>query len=452
MKNNLAGNYELANDIDCSDTVNWNGGAGFEPVGSYSAQFNGGLDGRDHEIQDLSINRLASRAGLFSHLDSGAQIRNLALVSINISASRDDSSGDVTVAGLAAFNRGAITQCNVTGMISGTGGGSAYIAGLVGWNTGSLIHCHADVSVSSEGVAGGLVGVNLGVVTESYTVGFVSGGYDNVGGLIGENEVGTELIGHVLRCFSAATVSGGGVIGGLIGRNVGIVTQSYATGVASSAFAWAAALVGHNVDVSSGSGVITQCYATGAVSAPGDVGGLVADNGNTVEQSYWDIQTTGLTTSAGSDPSFGKTTVEMYMQTTFVGWDFISTWQIDEGNDYPKLQSLAAPIQQSPVPTPSAQPTPSQTLYPTKTPSLSPIPTNSSAPSSSPIPTANQTAPGGSSNNDLSDGAIAGIAIGATAGAAGLGVGLFVLAKKFGIASFFGKSSAVTPMQPINNA
>ena len=33
MQDDLDAHYVLANDIDCSDTVNWNSGAGFEPIG-----------------------------------------------------------------------------------------------------------------------------------------------------------------------------------------------------------------------------------------------------------------------------------------------------------------------------------------------------------------------------------------------------------------------------------
>jgi filamentous hemagglutinin family protein len=33
MNNNLSGNYVLGSDIDASDTVNWNGGKGFDPIG-----------------------------------------------------------------------------------------------------------------------------------------------------------------------------------------------------------------------------------------------------------------------------------------------------------------------------------------------------------------------------------------------------------------------------------
>jgi hypothetical protein len=55
IKSNPSANYYLANDIDCSDTVNWNSGAGFAPIASFS----GTLDGKGHEISNLYINRPA---------------------------------------------------------------------------------------------------------------------------------------------------------------------------------------------------------------------------------------------------------------------------------------------------------------------------------------------------------------------------------------------------------
>jgi len=60
--------------------------------------------------------------------------------------------------------------------------------------------------------------------------------------------------------------------------------------------------------------------------------------------SFWDIQTSGQTKSAGGT---GKTTAQMHAVKTFLaaGWDFVGetangaddTWWIDEGKDYPRL-------------------------------------------------------------------------------------------------------------------
>ena len=60
--------------------------------------------------------------------------------------------------------------------------------------------------------------------------------------------------------------------------------------------------------------------------------------------SFWDIQTSGQTTSAGGT---GKTTVEMQTANTFLeaGWDFVEEtengtddiWWILDGQNYPRL-------------------------------------------------------------------------------------------------------------------
>jgi hypothetical protein len=79
----LASNFILNNDIDCSDTVNWNGGLGFDPIG-YLTPFTGIFDGNGHEISDLYINRSRNRIGLFGMIDTGADIHNLVLSGVDI--------------------------------------------------------------------------------------------------------------------------------------------------------------------------------------------------------------------------------------------------------------------------------------------------------------------------------------------------------------------------------
>ena len=101
-------------------------------------------------------------------------------------------------------------------------------------------------------------------------------------------------------------------------------------------------LVGYNP------GWITASYSTGSVSGDEDVGGLVGwddwyYDARTIA-SFWDVQTSGQTDSAGGT---GKTTIEMQTAKTFldVGWDFVGEtangtediWKIAEGLDYPRL-------------------------------------------------------------------------------------------------------------------
>jgi len=97
-------------------------------------------------------------------------------------------------------------------------------------------------------------------------------------------------------------------------------------------------------------GTVTQCYSTGAVRGTGGyVGGLVGGDWGHVTASFWDIQTSGQTTSQGGT---GKTTAQMQTARTFLdaGWDFVGEtangtediWWILEGKDYPRLWWEAA--------------------------------------------------------------------------------------------------------------
>jgi hypothetical protein len=100
MENNLTAYYALGNDIDASDTLNWNGGAGFEPIGTNENRFTGSLDGRGYEIYDLYINRVdTGYVGLFGYVGSGGVVENVGL-------ENEDLSGDNHVGGLVGYNNG----------------------------------------------------------------------------------------------------------------------------------------------------------------------------------------------------------------------------------------------------------------------------------------------------------------------------------------------------------
>jgi len=75
-----------------------------------------------------------------------------------------------------------------------------------------------------------------------------------------------------------------------------------------------------------------------AVSGHWDVGGLVGGTyGGSVNNSFWDTQTSGRTTSAGGT---GKTTAQTKTLSTFTsaGWDFVYAWGIGNGQTYPYLK------------------------------------------------------------------------------------------------------------------
>ena len=76
MNEDVFGIHKLTKDIDCSDTVNWNGGKGFLPVGEFDHPFEGELDGQGFTISNLNVVRSDQPGGLFGFA-TGATIKNL---------------------------------------------------------------------------------------------------------------------------------------------------------------------------------------------------------------------------------------------------------------------------------------------------------------------------------------------------------------------------------------
>ena len=126
---------------------------------------------------------------------------------------------------------------------------------------------------------GGLVGRNDGTISASYATGAATGSGDSVGGLVGRND-GTISASYATG--DASSTSGNGV-GGLVGYNGGTISASYATGAADGVH-YVGGLVGYN----SNSGTISASYAVGAATGSGEsVGGLVGLNhGGTISGSY----------------------------------------------------------------------------------------------------------------------------------------------------------------------
>jgi hypothetical protein len=197
-------------------------------------------------------------------------------------------------------------------------GGEIKDLGLIGPN----------VDAGTGWYVGSLVGINYGTITNCYSAGSVSGDW-YVGGLVGCNTYGT-----ITSCYSTAGVSGRYRVGGIVGsNNEGTIHNCYSSGSATGTSA-----VGGLVGVNSRYGIITNCYTTGSVFGNSFVGGLVGSNYyGPVLGCFWDIQTSGRTTSEGGT---GKTTEQMQDLNTFLYWGVCGNegvWTIDDGNDYPRL-------------------------------------------------------------------------------------------------------------------
>jgi hypothetical protein len=301
--------FKLMADIDLSVFDGKDGRPAFNIIatdtdtaksGFQGTSFTGVFDGNGHTVSHLTI-RGNDFVGLFRKLQSGAEVKDLGVVDVNVVGSGD------YVGGLVGFNGGEVIRCYSTGAVSG----AERIGGLVGYNSGSVTHCHSTGVVSGTGDwdVGGLVGTNRGDVTHCYATGAVTGGWF-VGGVVGWNEDG-----RVTQCYSTGAVSGGAYVGGLVGSD----------GDSEMAIG----------------GAVTRCYSTGAVSGGAYVGGLMGDNWGTVTGCFWDTQTSGQATSDGGT---GKTTAEMRTGKTFLeaGWDFVNVWGIGENQTYPYLHKYSA--------------------------------------------------------------------------------------------------------------
>ena len=303
------GCYVMANDIDLAG-ISWSG--------AVVPFFSGVFDGNDHTLRNVDVNMPGGDGvGLFGHLATGGQIKNLGVEDISIFGYND-------VGGLVGENHGTVRNCYSTGAVNG----SYTVGGLVGRNLyeGSISNSYSTGAVSGSYSVGGLVGWNFyeGTISNSCSTGSVSGEYC-LGGLVGWN----SWDGTIRNCYSTGSVVGISLVGGLVGRNGRYELYCEEGGC------WEEYIPGW----------IYKCYSTGKVSGGSGVGGFVGayDYGE-VGDSFWDVNTSGWTTSAGGTP---KTTVEMMTQSTFslAGWDFVGEtgngtediWAICEGTNYPRL-------------------------------------------------------------------------------------------------------------------
>ncbi|MHC4532585.1 MAG: GLUG motif-containing protein, partial [Planctomycetota bacterium] len=335
--------FKLMADIDLRDYT----GTDFNIIGDYrgwsdSKPFMGVFDGNGKRISNFNYTSTdRSYIGLFGYVDGFfAEIKDLGLIDPNV----DAGTGGIVGSLAGSAEKGIITNCYVEGC---TVSGSGAVGGLVGengsvwdiFNSTTLTNCSSTGTVSGFQHVGGLVGDNEGGTiincTSSASVGRTTllGGVTPIGGLVGSS------FGTIVDSYATGDVSGNDTAGGLVGENSGTITNCYATGNVLGS-----TKIGGLVGFLEYEATITNCYSTGRVLGHLHIGGLVGLNwGGTTTNSYWDIETSGQTTSEGGT---GKTTAEMQKSTIFMeaGWDLAGQpdgphdiWAIPIGGGYPIL-------------------------------------------------------------------------------------------------------------------
>lgn len=240
MAYNLGARYTLAEDIDASvaagsDASDMWSSAGFVPVGDNNNRFRGQLDGAQHVVNGLTINRgNLTDTGLIGYTTTSSVISNIGLAGGSV---RSDAS---------------------------------QVGSLVGTNLGSIRNAWSSARVQGDQSVGGLVGTNWGSVVSSYASGTVTGDGSGTGGLVGSNAYGT-----IYSAYATGSVSGGSVTGGLVGLNSGTLDNVYASGqVVSNSLNNVGGLFGMSVD-----GSIRNAYwdadSTGRGISGSNAGSLV---------------------------------------------------------------------------------------------------------------------------------------------------------------------------------
>lgn len=274
IRANPTGNFILMNNLDLNVSPH-NEGLGWKSIGhnAYSP-FNGIFDGNGLTISNLYMDRSdLTYYGLFGYVKSG-KIQNLNLSNVDIKGPR-------MVGSLAGYTeQTTIENVSSSGVIQGY---NTNVGGLIG-------------SMYSSTIKNSFSTTNIGTYS---TVSDQSSHY--YGGLVGYAYTSSKIY----NSYATGNVSAYNVVGGLVGY-----LQMNST--------------------------VNNSYSTGKVTSTLKTGGLIGDNESSyVYNSFWDKETSNLTTSYGGT---GKSTVELMQKSTFTSWDFDTLWEIDEGNSRPKLK------------------------------------------------------------------------------------------------------------------
>jgi hypothetical protein len=319
---NPSGNYILANDIDAS-----NGGVNlvnnFSPIDfSGLDAFVGTFEGDNHTISNLNKTTGTWDACLIAWVGGGAVFRNFKLTNVSFSTG---------VYGAASTNIAAVA-CRV---VSSFGTSEVLFENI--YVQGQIVSNDVDTIVGGV-VAQSSIATKIKDIKTDLTI---SGTGAMAGGIIGG---GSQT--EVVNTFSKATINmttkpsfgSGGIFGRMgTGADISKIRNSYFLGNISGA-----ENVGGFVGViGANSQYIENSYAiSNIIVSATKKGGPIIGFENTYTYSI--ISTYFLDTSSCTlcTNSYGaaKTSTQLKSQATYLSWDFIKTWRISEGLEYPTLR------------------------------------------------------------------------------------------------------------------
>jgi len=274
----LDGYYRLTADIDLAEPAtadpvsDWNGGDGFDPIGSESTPFTGTLDGNGHTISGLYAQRRTDDdIGLFGYVGESGWVVDLTLRDASIEA--DERVG--VLAGASAGTTVDVAVHDSTVISASPTGG--LIGGLqeTGHVQGSTV---SGSTVSGTTLTGGLVGAawaNTKITRSTVESSHVEALDETVGGFMGQGSSVTITESAVLDTSVGTEESFKN--GGFIGRPSSAdlrIARSYTENVSVVGSRHVGAFIGRNQN-----GVTMDSYVIDSdVTAGSQVGGFAGGN------------------------------------------------------------------------------------------------------------------------------------------------------------------------------
>jgi hypothetical protein len=269
VKNNMAGNYLLMNNIDL-------GGATWTPIaGDRGIPFTGTFNGNGHTISNYTLSETPSTSGgmtlrtaLFSILGEGGRIENLTVE--DVIADKDNGASNYMRSGIVGLIQSGGTVSNCRFVLTKNMSVNNIFGGIAGENFGTISNCAAEGAGFTLSAGANINIYAAAICGANGSTG--SGGkiyacksnlrVDNLSGICGYN----PSSGLVEACYHTGAMSYSTDRGGIVGLNYGTIKECYATGVAIDANTAGGSIVGRH---QSRSMIISGCYYTGYAKGVG---------------------------------------------------------------------------------------------------------------------------------------------------------------------------------------
>ncbi|GAB5464844.1 MAG: hypothetical protein Kapaf2KO_02800 [Candidatus Kapaibacteriales bacterium] len=265
----LTANYELDNDIDASETREWNVGdhdgnsntpdsaMGWISIGSSDKPFYGKLNGNNFAILSLFARKERRPLGLISVLKETGIVKDIAIEDVFFQSR--------SVGGIVAENYGVIDKCeNITNLEDGR----LRVGGIAGSNHGIIKNSTNYGKVFGSKNIGGITGYSDSLIVKCINYGQVQG-EENIGGIIGFGGGGILSL-----CEQYGKVSGEENIGGICGDGYRIDTIQKSL---ISGFIEGIENIGGAAGILRNNGIVLNNFSSDSIEIDGEinVGGMV---------------------------------------------------------------------------------------------------------------------------------------------------------------------------------